>query len=281
MAKFKAWYAEEGEIPQFARDNNLYVSRNGRWEFDHAEFENLEDLTSPGLASNRDKFRQEKENAQNALTSEKARADKAEAELSKVQKPGTKIISDSEAQVFEEYKKLGAPKDLKKKVDEHGQLSEKLTRIEGEKDIRKLCEEAGLNFEAVNDLISSEKGSKLKLMSKKVKTKDAKGIETTSNQAYVTVEEDKGNGRFETKEYSLKDYADENLPKYLAKSIFDVEKSPEETSSKEKPTTRLPRLSGGSSKEGGEEETKSNADRFNASRNQRQLPWTKKSEAGS
>lgn len=280
MAKYKAFYAKEEDIPQFARDNNLYVSRNGRWEFDHGEFEDLEDLTSPGLAANRDALKNEKLGLQNTITAEKKRADDAEAELRKTQKPGTKIIDSKESAMLEKYQKLGSPEDLEKIKGEHTEFATKIKNIDSEKDIRKLCEDTGLNFEAVNDFVSSNRGTNVKLIAKDVKEKDDKGKESLVKRAFVTVEEDAGNGRFKTNEFELKEYAEKNLPGYVAKAMFEVgkEEPGKQTTTTTTTSPRLPNLSGG--KAGTDNNTgqdaASRAEQFNASRNTRSLPWAKK-----
>jgi hypothetical protein len=275
MAKYKAFYAKEEDIPQFARDNKLYVSRNGRWEFDHDEFEDLGDLTAPGLAANRDRIKGEKLDLQNEVTAEKKRADEAEAELRKVQKPGSKIISDDDAKQLESYQKLGPVKDLEKMKGEHTEYAGKLQNLESEKGVRKLCEDAKLNFEAVNDFVSSNRAKGAKLIVKDVKQKNDKtGKEELVKQAFIQVEEDKGNGRFESKEYDLKAYAKDNLPGYMAKALFEVEDSaePEE----KKTGLKIPSLSGGKAKsDDAEPDAKTRADQYNSQRNTRTLPWDK------
>lgn len=277
MAKYKAWYASEDEIPQFARDNKLYVSRNGRWEFDHGEFSELEELTSPGLAANKATLLQEKKDANTALTAEKTRADNAEAELRKLQKPGTKILSKEDAEQLQDYQALGAPKDLKVIKEEHAEQKSKLDKLGTESEVRKLCEEAKLNFEATSDFMSSDKAKGSKLIVKEVKEKDASGKETLVKRPFIMVEKDEGNGRFKSEEYSLNDYADKNLPAYLAKSLFDVEEA-EPDPKKTKVTTtgvRVPVLSAGGSKTAAEGETKQPSEVFNQRRNTRVMPWDK------
>ena len=283
MAKYKAWYASEDEIPQFARDNKLYVQRNGRWEFDHGEFEQLEDLTAPGLAANRDALKNEKLGLQETITAEKLRADTAEAELRKMQKPGSKTITSEDANMLEAYQKLGSPKDLEKMKGEHAEYATKIKNIDTEKDIRKLCEETGLNFEAVNDFVTSNRGTNVKLISKDVKIKDDKGKDTLVKRAFVTVEEDAGNGRFKTDEYELKDYADKNLPSYVAKAMFETKE--EDTTQRSTTTTttspRLPNLSGGKAGDNTntDKDAASRAEQFNKQRSNRVLPWEKKEPA--
>lgn len=274
--KYKAFYASEDEIPQFARDNKLYVNRNGRWEFDHGEFEGLEDLTSPGLASNRDTIKGEKIELQNAVTAEKKRADDAEAELRKIQKPGSKVITSEDAKSLEDYQKLGPIKDLEKMKTEHAEYAGKIENIESEKDVRKLCETAKLNFDAVNDFVSSNKAKGAKLLTKEVKVKDDKGKENLVTQAFVSVEEDKGNGRFESKEYPLKEYAEKNLPAYMAKALFEVSDETPAPAKDKSNVTQFPKLSGGKSKsEEGGNDVEAKVDSFNQSRNTRALPWEK------
>lgn len=281
MAKYKAWYASEDEIPQFARDNKLYVNRNGRWEFDHSEFDELEDLTSPGLAANKAKLLQEKKDANDALTAEKTRADNAEAELRKTQKPGMKILSKDESEQFQAYQALGAPKDLEKMKTEHAEQSSKLKNLETEGDLRKICEDAKLNFDATKDFVSSEKAKGSKIFLKEVKEKNpTTGKEETVNKPYISVEKDEGNGRFKSEEFLLKDFAEKNLPGYLAKSLFDVEQAEPPTKGKvAQPGVRVPSLSAGGSKTEEEGDTKSAAEKFNSKRDTRSLPWMQKPAA--
>jgi hypothetical protein len=276
MAKYKAWYASEDEIPQFARDNALYVNRNGRWEFDHGEFEQLEELTSPGLAANKATLLQEKKDANNALTAEKTRADNAEAELRKLQKPGTKIVSQEDDSLFQDYKALGAPKDLKKIKDEHAEQKSKLDKLGTEGEVRKLCEEAKLNFEATNDFMSSDKAKGSKIFLKDVKEKDASGKEIIVKKPFISVEKDEGNGRFKSEEFELKTFAEKNLPGYLAKSLFDVEEAaPEDNKRKVTPGVRIPSLSAGQSKDTEEGDVKPAVEKFNQRRDSRRMPWEK------
>jgi len=279
MAKYKAFYASEDEIPQFARDNKLYVNRNGRWEFDHGEFESLEDLTSPGLASNRDALKNEKLGLQDAITAEKKRADEAEAELRKVQKPGTKIISSDEVTQLEDYQKLGSVKDLEKLKGEHAEYATKIQNIDSEKDVRKLCDDAKLNFDVVNDFVTSNRGKGVKIIVKDVKHKDDKGKEQLVKKAFVTVEEDAGNGRFKTNEFELKEYAEKNLPGYVAKAMFETgTEDDKQTTTTTTTSPRLPNLSGGKARteDTTSQDAATRAEQFNKQRSTRSLPWEKK-----
>lgn len=278
MAKYKAWYASEDEIPQFARDNSLYVNRNGRWEFDYAEFESLEELTSPGLATNKATILTEKKETEVALKSEKKRADDAEAELRKSQKPGTKIIDSNEAKMLEDYQKLGAPKDLEKIKTEHQEMAGKLGSLEGEKELRKLCEDAKINFDAVNDFMQT-KANGAKLTVKDVTEKDEKDKEVLVKRAFITIEKPQGDGKFKLEESSLKEYAEKNVPAYMTTAMFAVD----EISADEKKVlstgVKLPTLSGGKAKTGAGGEERSRAEDFNAQRNGRALPWETKEQA--
>ena len=67
---------------------------------------------------------------------------------------GQALVPKADAEALTEYKALGAPADLKVKVDEHKTLSDEVTKNKRDQSLRQLAKDSGYNEEAFTRLPS-------------------------------------------------------------------------------------------------------------------------------
>lgn len=248
---YKATYASEAEVPDELKA--FYHKKGGKWVFNFAEFEGIDDVVAPGLAANRDEFRSDKEKAeaklQAAVDGEKAAKD----ELARIKAPGTKVISKDEAKQLEDYQALGPVKDLANMQSENTELRTEKEKNDRDKGLKTVCEETGLSHEAVVDLLDTRlKGGEIfSKAGKGVDPKTKKEIDTKEPWVRVTTSVDGKKDKVE--EFKLSDYAkDKAYPTYLVNGLFAQTDNQQQTPQK---TLNIPDASTGRSNGGGKQES--------------------------
>lgn len=227
MAKWKAYYAKKEDFPDDMPEEirKLYVSRNGRYEFDYADFEDLDGLSNPGLEANRDKWKREKEQADTALTEEKQKREAAEKELGNHKKPGMVSVPQAEYDQLKEYQKLGPVADVEKQIEENKDLKEQVENTTKEKERAAFCKDANLDPTALEDFMALRGDGIDKLFTKKTQIADPKDksgkkkIDYNEPWVEITVKKD---GKEKTEEYPLKKYMTEvnKVSDYLVNAVF-------------------------------------------------------------
>jgi len=270
--KYKAFYGSEDEVPDEVKA--LYVSRNGRWEFQGSEFEGLAELLNPGLAANKETILEEKRRITTRAEDAEKRLSDLQAEVSKLKQPGTVTISSEDNETLTAYKALGPVKDIQKALNTKTELESKVRQIEFVSEVDKVSKTTGMNTDVVSDFLSQISGKNPKLSTKSTKVKDAKGAESEEISAYITVDE-LDNGKPVQREYAFSDYAKQNAKQYLLDAMFENGKkeTSKPTNVEKQSTFRLPKESGRSASETTNSDEKPLISRFNQERDQRKLPW--------
>lgn len=273
--KYKAKYGAESEIP--ADVKAFYTMVGGEWVFNGAEFSGLAELLNPGLANNRDALKTEKDSAVAAKVAAEKELATAQAELSKVAKPGTIILDAAEHKLLEDYKALGPIKDVQEKLKTGGEAAEKLAIVSQESSIRQLAKSLNLNADALVDFkLNSERGKNVVLAAATKKVKDAKGVETEVNVPVVKITQNVDGKDKESEVEFSKFAADNNYPEYLVAAIFNnapvVETADTKKKSFQPPTSFTKKVEGTENSKGAD--VKSFVDRANSERSTRRLPWS-------
>jgi hypothetical protein len=281
--KKKGSYMSEADIP--AEDKHLYKQVGGKWVFDTELFDEdeIENLVVPGLTSNKSKLKEEKTNSQTALREEKEKTQQLQAELDKIQKPGTKVLSKEEAEQFEEYQKLGPAKDIDAKLKKSEENEKRVKEIEAEKEDDKIISEAKVDKQAFNDFKKLH-GEGLKFVTKEIEEQDPKNAKNKIKRTALMVQYDEKDGNtVKSREKELSEYAKEkNVSQYLVDAIFATEvKGQQPNNQQRKIGVHVPSLAANSSKKpegtgGGSQGEKSYAQKANERRNgSRTMPWQK------
>lgn len=125
------------------------------------------------------------------------------------EKPGTRVLTEAEAKDFDEFKALGKPADVKKKLDEHTEQATRLATVDRLTAAEKAAPlDGGFNGDALKELVKN--GYELSFVPGK--DKDNKDIEIP----HVKLSSDAA-----AKPVALKQFATENKlfgPALLAKS---------------------------------------------------------------
>lgn len=275
--KYKAKYGAESDIP--ADVKAFYILQGGEWIFNGTDFEGLDALLNPGLATNRDNLKAEKKTEHDARVQAETERDAAKAELDKVSKPGTVFMDAADSKLLNDYKALGTVKDVTEKLTNEKEVSTKLSLLNTEKSVRQLAKDLGLNEDALVDFkLNSERGRDVVLKSVKKKVKDDKGKETEKLIPVVEITNNiDGKDVVSTKDFA--EYAKENhFPEYLVTAIFNGSVSAE-TKPDKKRFAAPPSLGQSTANDGDSKPNVSKViDRFNAERSTRVLPWSKPAE---
>lgn len=282
--KWKAQYDAESDVPDEVKQ--FFKLEKGKWVFDN-QFEGLAEMLNPALEANKNQILEEKrraveakEKADQRVQTQDIEIQRLEGEVKKLQQPGTVAISDSDNKMFEEYKELGAPKDIKTKLDNEVALANKLTGIETREEIRTLAKKLGLDEDALVDFkLNNERGKELQLKTITRKEKDNSGKEV-EKELLAVVETDTVNGKAKEIVTEFSEYATQkNFPKYLVDAIFNA--SGEKRESRQSGFRTTPSMRSKTESAGDTESIVSKKTKlFNERRSTRQLPWSaqKKSE---
>jgi hypothetical protein len=222
--KWKPWYKSTEELPTDMPDEikKLYVSKNGRIEFDDSKFDGLDEHLNPGVASNKEKALTEAKEAKQTARDAEAAKKIAEDALAAVQKPGTKLITKDEADQLEAYQKLGPPADIEKGLKRKDELETEVEQGKKTEGVRAICKEAGLDEEATTDFLNSSHGEGLELFTKKEKGKDPKTKKDVDLVVPYVKVTDKSTGKDVITEHKFETYlTDKKTPDYLTKAMFN------------------------------------------------------------
>lgn len=278
--KYKAIYDAESDVP--AELKQYYHLKDGKWVFNFAEFDGLAELSNPALNATKEDILQNKKDAEAARDDYKKKWEDTVKELNQLKKPDTIIITKTDNEAFEEYKKLGTVKDLSTKLQSGKSAEEKLKLFEDEKNIRILAKQVEVDPDALVDFkLNTVHGKDVVLEKEKRKVKNLRGKEE-EKEVLVVVHTDEVNGEKKQRTELFSDYAKEKaLPKYLVDGIFAA---PQQVVDKKRenrefhlPETTRKKVS---DDEGERKElsAKSFIANRNKSRGTRKLPWMKSTE---
>jgi hypothetical protein len=273
--KYKAKYDAESDVPQELKD--LYKLEGGKWVFHGEEFEGLAELLNPALATNKENILNEKRIAVEAKKLAEDKVTDLENQIAVLQKPGTVAIAADEHKQFEEYKALGAPKDITQKLETAEQISVELQTVKTKDEVRTLAKQLGVNEEALVDFKMNYAPAKdLKLSTITRKEKDQMGKELEKKLLAVTVSSNV-DGKAQEKVTEFSEYATQNnFPTYLVDAIFN-------TTTKQEPQKKSFRTAASMSTKTESPDNgttaKSKSQSFNERRSTRQLPWSAKQKS--
>lgn len=277
-----AFYASEADLDKDASDlKKYYQQKNGRWEFNDKDWPDLGDFLNPGLAANKARILQEKKDVEEALKDSQKEAKEARAEVDKLKRPGTVIISADDNQLFEKYKTIGPPADIDKKIEENEQRGKILQEKEQEEKLTNVATAAKVNIQALKDLKKLHSDIvDVKTKTSKVKDRAGKEVDQTSLIFSVKTQD---NGKDVISDKSFDDFVKEkNLPKYLVDGLNDVSSTNQNQTNNRAEKTKpfIPddlTRSVKDSKEPltGVERAKQRARQYNQEQSTRVLPWQK------
>jgi hypothetical protein len=251
MPFLKPKYDSQSDIPEAFRD--YYVQKGSVWELAQENDEIAVHFNS-GLAANRDTLKRERDDYKQKFETADARrkvleTDKPEEQQREIKriteekdavitsqrdqittlkaKAETNVLPDDQvavpkakAKALEEYEKLGTPKDLQKKiVEELPTLQATVDRYSKDSELRRIADNVlGWNFDPLRMLLTHPDNAGMKLITKKVKVKDDKGVETEEEQAFLVMKED---GK--DVEHPLTDYAEAHWAPHMPALTAEVE----------------------------------------------------------
>lgn len=200
---FKAIYDTEAEIP--AEVKKFYTTRaDGKWVFNHAQFDGLPALTNPTLEANRNDWQHQAMEARRTLTETQARVTTLEAQAGLKNAPGSMILSEADAKVWNQLNGLGKADEVIRRFSAYPELEAKTRQAEEIAALETLAQQTGLNFSTLkSELPLRGKGIKL---SQKPITVTENGREVVKQVAYATIKTKTATGETNVSEEPFLEY---------------------------------------------------------------------------
>lgn len=278
----EATYDSFESIPEAHREEFEQV--NGKWQLKPTAIPGVGPLFNASLAANERKAVDQVKTRNTKIKELEIENNRLTDKLAILDSPGNKVLSKADADTFDNYAKLGTPKEIEEKLKATEELAGKVTRFETADSLQKVAKANGLgdvalNPEVLSDWLASPENKGLTVFTKTEERTDTKGAKTQLEVPYVRIEEQK-DGKTNVSEKELLTFAKEAMPEWKYTAL--VAGSPAtETGKGVKPlapaTTgvKVPNL-GSARKEPGEDgDKKRPVDKFNEQRASRPSPFAK------
>lgn len=188
---FKAIYDTEAEIP--AEVKKFYTTRaDGKWVFNHAQFDGLAALTNPTLEANRNDWQHQAMEARRNLTETQARVQTLEAQAGLKNAPGSVVLSEADAKVWQQLNALGKADEIIKRFNSFPELEGRVRQAEEIAALETLAAQTGLNFNALKTELPL-RGKGIKLVQKPVEVVE-NGRAVVKQVAYATIRTKQADG---------------------------------------------------------------------------------------
>lgn len=215
----QATYDSLDVIPDTLRDEFHQV--NGKWQLKDTAVPGVGQLFNAALAANETKAVDQVKKRNETIRQLQEENNGLKDKLSVLDTPGNKVLSKEDATLFDNYIKMGTPKEVETKLTEHGQLTQKVSRFEATETLGKIAK-AGvkINPDVLADWAMSAEAEGVKFFVKSVEQPDGKGGKITVEVPYARIEKKNGD-QVEVSERELLPFAKESLPewKYAALTV--------------------------------------------------------------
>lgn len=193
---------------------------DGKWVFDHTQFEGIAELVNPALEANRKQWMTNRDTERQLRTQAETEAAAAKAALAALQSPGSVVLSEADAKAWQAYTSLGDLKTVKEKVAGFDTANAELSTLKQTELWRGVAGQTGLNPDVLIDVLRSERGKGVELFAKDAKSKkDGKDVDTKVPYVRWKVPGASPN-EFSLKEAPLTDYAtQQNWPGYIVSGL--------------------------------------------------------------
>lgn len=268
----KAKYSSKAEVEASGVSIDEFELKNGEYYLKESAIEDGELVFAGGAVSNKDRAVRQLKTAKEKIEDLEGQISELDSKLKATGAGDGTVLSKEETKQYNEYKALGAIKDIKKAVDEYPKLQEKIKNIEDTDGLSQFAKDSGLNLDVLKDWkFDATKGQGIEFFTKDDIQK-VKGVDTKVKVPMVKVEEkEAGTDKVLVKEYPLMEIAQKRLSAYQVTALgMPVVQAAVSTTSNSNDTANsgvyIPNLGSSNSNTGGEKKEERLVDKYNAER---------------
>lgn len=215
-----ATYDSLDAIPEALRDEFHQV--DGKWKLKDSAIPGVGPLFNAALYANEQKAVRQAQDRQTKIKALEEDVNRLNDRLAVIDSPGSKSLSKDDADLWEQYNKLGTPKEISTKLTNLTDLQSKVEKFEISEGLAKITSTLQVNPEVLNDWATSSEGKGLTFFVKEVESTDAKGVKTMVATPYVRIETPDDKGKTHVQEKELLGHAKEVLPAWKYDALVTV-----------------------------------------------------------
>lgn len=276
----KAEYEKKEDIPDGLESE--FEFKNNKYFLKESSIDGGDTIFVAGAVANKERAIKQLTTKKEELKAATDKVTDLEKQLAAVKDSDGTVLNSEDTRAFNEYKALGAVKEIQKIVKEYPELKTKVVNDEKTGTLQKFSENTGLNLEVLKDwAFDSSKGNGIEFYTKD-EIEKINNVDTKVTKPMIRLsQKDDATGSVTVTEHDLMDIAKNRLSSYQVEALLKPNTdSGDKPKPGDKPRVHIPNFTSTNQKPAGDSaEPKKPVEQFNAERANKPSPFDAPSAA--